>query len=187
MSGFFCNSPRLQLLERQMRQPPGYRPRGHGWMFDMEEWKSRGNYSEKRIQEVFGNAEKELIFYDSRHRNDFSSLLLGRRKKNLCGLPNYAAAVFLLSADENLWEKVSKQVLDTGIYFDRIRLGSVTLEQYILFHAARDVYLGTKHIRLSELTDRELIPDEIFRLIVNAFVMERYGVDIVEREVWNED
>jgi len=42
-------------------------------MFDMEEWKSRGNYSEivdcvisrmqmehlkKRIQEVFGNAEK---------------------------------------------------------------------------------------------------------------------------------
>ncbi|MBD9192182.1 MAG: hypothetical protein EGP96_06610 [Roseburia inulinivorans] len=202
MSGFFCNSPRLQLLERQMRQPPGYRPRGHGWMFDMEEWKSRGNYSEivdcvisrmqmehlkKRIQEVFGNAEKELIFYDSRHRTDFSSLLLGRRKKNLCGLPNYAAAVFLLSADENLWEKVSKQVLDTGIYFDRIRLGSVTLEQYILFHAARDVYLGTKHIRLSELTDRELIPDEIFRLIVNAFVMERYGVDIVEREVWNED
>lgn len=73
----FCNSPRLQLLERQMRQPPGYRPRGQGWMFDMEEWKSRGNYSEivdcvisrmqmehlkKRIQEVFGNAEKELIF-----------------------------------------------------------------------------------------------------------------------------
>lgn len=44
--GIFCNSPRLQLLERQMRQPPGYRPRGQGWMFDMEEWKSRGNYSE---------------------------------------------------------------------------------------------------------------------------------------------
>lgn len=41
MSGFFCNSPRLQLLERQMRQPPGYRPRGQGWMFDMEEWKRR--------------------------------------------------------------------------------------------------------------------------------------------------
>ena len=79
------------------------------------------------------------------------------------------------------------QVLDTGIYFDRIRLGSVTLEHYILFHAARAVYLGTKHIRLAELTDRELIPDEILRLIVNAFVMERYGVDIVEREVWNEE
>ena len=35
MSGFFCNSPRLQLLERQMCQPPGYRPRGHGWMLSL--------------------------------------------------------------------------------------------------------------------------------------------------------
>lgn len=90
--------------------------------------------------------------------------------------PNYAAAVFLLSADEELWDKVHRQVLDTGIYFDRIRLGGVTLNQYILFHAAKDVYNGTKHIRLSELTDRELIPDEVLRLIVNAFVIEKSHV-----------
>lgn len=67
-------------------------------------------------------------------------------------------------------------MLDTGIYFDRIRLGGVTLEQYILFHTGKDVYNGTKHIRLSELTDRDLIPDEILRLIVNAFVIEKCGV-----------
>ena len=85
-------------------------------------------------------------------------------------------------------EKFLSRCWHTGIYFGpHPAWQRYTLEQYILFHAARDVYLGTKHIRLSELTDRELIPDEIFRLIVNAFVMERYGVDIVEREVWNED
>ena len=202
MSGFFCNSPRLQLLERQMRQPPGYRPRGHGWMFDMEEWKSRGNYSEivdcvisrmqlehlkKRVEEIFGEADKEIIFHNMKHRNDFYSLLMGKRVKTLKHTPNYAAAVFLLSADEELWDKVCKNVLDTGIYFDRVRLGGVTLEQYILFHAAKDVYNGTKHIRLSELTDRDLIPDEILRLIVNAFVIEKCGVEIVKQEVWNAD
>ena len=47
-------------------------------------------------------------------------------------------------ADEELWDKVCKNVLDTGIYFDRARLGGVTLEQYILFHTAQDVYNGTK-------------------------------------------
>ena len=202
MSGFFCNSPRLQLLERQMRQPPGYRPRGHGWMFDMEEWKSRGNYSEivdcvisrmqlehlkKRVEEIYGEADKEIIFHNMKHRNDFYSLLMGKRAKILKHTPNYAAAVFLLSADEELWEKVCKNILDTGIYFDRVRLGGVTLEQYILFHAAKDVYNGTKHIRLSELTDRDLIPDEILRLIVNAFVIEKCGVEIVKQEVWNAD
>lgn len=203
MSGLFCTTPRLCVLERQMQQPPGYRPRGQGiCVVDAEEWKSRGNYSEivdcvisrmqmehlkRRIQEVFCEVEKEMIFRSLKHRKDFCSLLMGSRGKNLHQHPNYAAGVFLLSADETLWDTVHKHVLDTGIYFDRIRLGSVTLEQYILFHAAKDVYNGTKHIRLSELTDRELIPDEILRLIVNAFVIEKCGVEIVEQEVWNAD
>ena len=38
-----------------------------------------------------------------------------------------------------------------------------------------------------ELTDRDLIPDEILRLIVNAFVIEKCGVEIVKQEVWNAD
>lgn len=189
MSKLFCLSPGLRVLERQMQQPPGYRPRGYGiCIIEEMNWKSRGNYSEivdcvisrmqlehlkKRVEEIFGEADKEIIFHNMKHRNDFYSLLMGKRAKTLKHTPNYAAAVFLLSADEELWEKVCKNILDTGIYFDRVRLGGVTLEQYILFHAAKDVYNGTKHIRLSELTDRDLIPDEILRLIVNAFVIEK--------------
>ena len=30
MSKLFCLSPGLRVLERQMQQPPGYRPRGYG-------------------------------------------------------------------------------------------------------------------------------------------------------------
>lgn len=203
MSGLFCSSPQLCMLERQMQQPPGYRPRGQGiCIMNAEEWKSRGNYTElvdcvissmqmehlkKRISEIFEKEDKEIIFGSMKNRKYFYFLLTGRRGKNLCMYPNYAAAVFLLSADEKLWDKVHRQVLDTGIYFDRIRLGGVTLDQYILFHAAKDVYNGTKHIRLSELTDRELIPDEVLRLIVNAFVIEKCGVDITRQEVWNEN
>ena len=203
MSKLFCLSPGLRVLERQVQQPPGYRPRGYGiCIIEEMDWKSRGNYSEivdcvisrmqlehlkKRVEEIFTEVDKELIFRSMKHRNDFCSLLMGKRSKTLQHIPNYAAAVFLLSADEELWDKVCKNVLDTGIYFDRVRLGGVTLEQYILFHVAKDVYNGTKHIRLSELTDRDLIPDEILRLIVNAFVIEKCGVDIVKQEVWNED
>lgn len=198
MSKLFCVSPGLRVLERQMQQPPGYRPRGYGICVMDVDWRSRGNYSEivdcvisrmqmehlkKRVDEIFCEVDKELIFRNPKHRNDFYSLLMGKRTKTLQYAPGYAAAVFLLSADEILWEKVRKNVLDTGIYFDRVRLGGVTLEQYILFHAAKDVYSGTKHIRLSELTDRELIPDEILRLIVNAFVIEKCGVEIVKQEV----
>ena len=203
MSKLFCLSPGLRVLERQMQEPPGYRPRGYGiCIIEAVDWKSRGNYSEivdcvisrmqlehlkKRVEEIFLETDSEIIFRSMKHRKDFYSLLMGKRAKTLQHTPNYAAAVFLLSADEELWDRVCKNVLDTGIYFDRIRLGGVTLEQYILFHAAKDVYNGTKHIRLLELTDRDLIPDEILRLIVNAFVIEKCGVEIVKQEVWNAD
>lgn len=203
MTKLFCFSPELRVLEKQMQEPPGYRPRGYGISI-MEEvdWRSRGNYSEivdcvisrmqlellkKRVKEIFSQVDGELIFRSMKHRKDFYALLMGKRAETLQHTSNYAAAVFLLSADEELWDRVRKNVLDTGIYFDRVRLGGVTLEQYILFHAAKDVYNRTKHIRLSELTDRELIPDGILRLIVNAFVIEKCGVEIAGQEVWNAD
>lgn len=147
MSGLFCSSPQLCILERQMQQPPGYRPRGGGFcVMNEAEWRSRGNYSEivdcvisrmqmehlkRRIQEIFRETEKETVFHDKRHRKRFGSLTAGKRSGNFCSHPNYAAAVFLLSADEGLWERAHRHVPDTGIYFDRIRLGGVTLEQYI--------------------------------------------------------
>ena len=86
MAGLFCNSPELQRLEKQMRQPPGYRARGHGSIEDMSEWKEMGAYSEivdyvidrmhleylkKRIGEIFDQTEDELFFYDSDHKKRF--------------------------------------------------------------------------------------------------------------------
>lgn len=120
MSKLFCLSPGLRVLERQMQQPPGYRPRGYGiCIIEEMDWKSRGNYSEivdcvisrmqlehlkKRVEEIFTEVDKELIFRSMKHRNDFYSLLMGKRSKTLKHTPNYAAAVFLLSADEELWD-----------------------------------------------------------------------------------
>lgn len=202
MAGLFCTSPQLCTLERQMQQPPGYRPKGQGiYIVEKVDWKSRGNYKEiidcviscmqmenlkRRIKDVYADVETEMIFRSIKHRNDFNSLMYGKRGAGLRHTSGYAAAAFLLSADEELWDRVHKNVLDRGIYFDRIKIGRVSLEQYILFHAAKDVYTGTKHLRISELADRELIPDGIFRLIINAFVIEKCGVEIVEQEVWYE-
>lgn len=203
MSGLFCSSPQLCVLEKQMQQPPGYRPRGGGiCIMNEAEWRSRGNYSEivdcvvsrmqmehlkRRIDEIFCETKQELIFNGSAHRERYLMLMREKQAVIFCSHPNYAAAVFLLSADNGFWERAKRHVADTGIYFDRIRLGGVTLEQYILFHAAKDVYNGTKHIRLSELADRELVADRLLRLVVNAFVIQKCGVEIVGQEGWNAD
>ena len=49
MSKLFCVSPGLRVLERQMQQPPGYRPRGYNKAFIMYnsnffiKWNNNGN------------------------------------------------------------------------------------------------------------------------------------------------
>lgn len=73
----------------------GYRPRGYSiCIIEEMDWKSRGNYSEivdcvisrmqlehlkKRVEEIFTEVDKELIFRSMKHRNDFYSLLMGKR------------------------------------------------------------------------------------------------------------
>ena len=161
------------------------------------EWKSRTSYEEivdivisrlqmeqlkKRLDVIFAEEQREPIFYDSKHRNDFYGMLQKRRGRSIAHTSKYAAAVFLLSVDEALWEKVKGNVMDTGIFFDRMKIGGVTLEQYILFHAAKDVYHNTKHIRLSEMADRQLISDKILKVIVNAFVISRCGIEVIRKE-----
>ena len=98
MAGLFCNSPELQRLEKQMRQPPGYRARGHGSIEDMSEWKEMGAYSEivdyvidrmqleylkKRISEIFDQTEDEHFFYDSDHKKRFYLLWSGSKENTL--------------------------------------------------------------------------------------------------------
>ena len=62
------------------------------------------------MEEIIAEADKELIFRSMKHRNDFYSLLMGKRAKALQHTLNYAAAVFFLSADEELWDRWKKYV-----------------------------------------------------------------------------
>lgn len=91
------------------------------------------------------------------------------------------AAVYLLSADTFLWGKSVVAIRPDIIDFPAIRIHGVDLSGYVLFHTARDLYKGTRHISLSELTDPELVSDWLFRLIVNGFLIRRYGACVIQK------
>ena len=46
----------------------------------------------------------------------------------------------------------------------------------------RDRYKGTNRLSLSELTDPELISDGTFRAVITAFLIRRYGAEVLEEE-----
>lgn len=89
------------------------------------------------------------------------------------------AAIYLLSADTFLWGKSVMAVKPDFIDFSAIQIHGVDLNGYVLFHTAKDLYKGTKHISLSELTDPELVSDWTFRLVVKAFLIRRYGAQVL--------
>lgn len=118
------------------------------------------------------------IFESSTHQTRFEAA----HKENLTGSAGQTAAVFLLTANPFLWSKSRLAVTPEKIDFPAIHIHGVDLDGYVLFHTAKDLYAGTKHISLSELTDPELVSDEAFRLIVTAFLIRRYGAEVLFAE-----
>lgn len=91
------------------------------------------------------------------------------------------AAIFLLSADRFLWGRSVTAIKSDFIDFPAIRIHGVDLNGYVLFHTAKDLYKGTNHISLPELTDPELVSDWAFRLVVKAFLIRRYGEAVIKK------
>lgn len=103
-------------------------------------------------------------------------------REKLTGASGQTAAVFLLTADTFLWSKARSAVTTERIDFPAIHIHGVDLDGYVLFHTAKDLYAGTKHISLSELTDPELVSDSAFRLLITAFLIRRYGAEVLSAE-----
>lgn len=126
-------------------------------------------------------ARPQTLFSDRRHFQWFEKRWKGCVKGQ--DEAAWCAAVYLLTSDMFLWSKSEAAVHPDLIDFSDIHIHGVDLDGYVLFHTAKDLYKGTKHISLSELTDPELVSDDAFRLIVTAFLIRRYGPAVILKEM----
>ena len=44
-----------------------------------------------------------------------------------------------------------------------------------------ELYLGTKHITIADLTDEQLISYRMFGIICNALVIRRFGIGVLNQ------
>ena len=87
----------------------------------------------------------------------------------------WLAAVYLLSAHAALWQKTITAVRPDQIDFASVRLGDCTIQDYVLYRAAKGIFSGTLGATSEELADPELVSDDTLRLILCAAVTSRYG------------
>ena len=91
----------------------------------------------------------------------------------------WLATVYLLSAHAGLWRKTLFAVKPDQIDFALVRLGESTVQEYVLYRAAKGICTGTLGATSEELADPELVNDETLLLILCAAVTARYGPEVM--------
>lgn len=127
------------------------------------------------------NEGKPMIYRGDDHKKLFEKAVSERNIQSA----DFLAALYLLTADNRLWEKAKNFVSRTAVDFSGIRLGDGSVEAYALFMAAKDLYSGTNHITISDLADEAIIGHKVFTVVCNAMTFRRYGLTalkIAEKE-----
>lgn len=188
----FSESADKRLLEKLMTRIPNFRPRGHGVivmqsieyeyetgicsigdiMFETMKHISHPAFIERLNKFIEESEESPMDFKNEKHRQIFTQATKKLDRKNKALI----SAIYLLTADNKLWNQVRGYVEHGAIRFERFRPHDSTEAGYTLFCCAKDLYLGTKHLSISDLADAEIIPPKVFGLICNAMAIRRFGM-----------
>lgn len=102
---------------------------------------------------------------------------IGIRKKR--DTPRFFAALYLLTANEDIYRRAYNAFSVRGIEPDYVRMTGISTSDYALVQAAKSIYLGTDHFTPADLSDCEAVDTGAFRLVVNALLIARYGKDVL--------
>lgn len=131
----------------------------------------------RRLNQFIRESEELYMnFRNEKHRLAFVEAIRKLDKKNFALM----SALYLLTAEHKLWMQIRNYVERNEIKFDRFKPKDSTENGYTLLCCAKDLYLGTKHITISDLADTELIAPRMFALVCNAMAIRRFGLGAIQ-------
>ncbi len=92
----------------------------------------------------------------------------------------YLAVLFLLTADDRLWDSAKGHIYLDCFDFKRMNLNLIDTDGYALYQTARTILFGKEYIRMNEIADENLIGEDIFKAIINAILISKYGSDMLQ-------
>ena len=120
------------------------------------------------------------MWQDEQHKRRFAYLrtLLGYRKKR--DTPVFLAALYLLTSNKELADRTFNCFFRGGIDFRYARRRGISPHDYTLLMAAKSLYCHTAEVTQGDLAEPQIIPDKAFRLLINALLIARFGLDALK-------
>ena len=87
------------------------------------------------------------------------------------------AALYLLTADRNLWSQVRDHISLRRVYVEDMRPKNLTGTSYVFFAAAKDILSGSRNIQLMEIADPALLSMKSYMILCTALAIQAYGVE----------
>lgn len=136
-----------------------------------------GPQLQRRLQEHFSQHSVSFFLGDThrkrwKHWRDRYYRMSDRNK----------AALFLLTAYEDIWRRVVWKFDSSGFDFQSVRLSGIQPELYSVYQAAKAISIGSRNITTADLASPELVTDEAFQLIICALLLAKYGDAILSFE-----
>ena len=120
------------------------------------------------------------LWLNEGHRQRMEALKAREGSDRRRDTPAYFAAMYLLTANDDLFLRSANCFCRHGIEFDYGTLKDISPHCYTLFSAARDIYAEGSGVALADLANSEVVDTLAFSLIVNAFLVARYGPAVLE-------
>ena len=115
-----------------------------------------------------------MIYRDDRHQRTFEKEAAMRPESISRPL---LAALYLFTADGNLWNQVKDQISLRRVYVEDMRPKNLTGTSYVYFAAAKDIMSGTRNIQLMEIADPALLSMKSYMILCTALAIRAYGVE----------
>ena len=123
-----------------------------------------------------------MIYRDERHQHTFEKEAAMRPDTVSRAL---LAALYLLTADRNLWNQVRDHISLRRMYVEDMRPKNLTGTSHVFFAAAKDILSGTRNIQLMEIADPALLSMKSYMILCTALAIRSYGVERASRIQFN--
>ena len=188
MPKYFMDHTSLSEFEIMMQQPLNFQPRCCGVRLNEKkdidpDKRPHGRCVESFIKSINDQRLTDRVhsMFSPKTTTPFTDTSHRIRTKYMASViwkdsPSEMAAAFLLSVDPVVWLITCLLSSDGNIHFGNAESYGTSKTRHLLLKTAKDLYSGRRIISLDELCNSRIISDEMFRLIISAFVIRRYGL-----------